>query len=182
MWWSGTLSYPWIMLDRQIQLIERCTKDTTTFEAVPFHFIISVPPALCILPHRIFPEDTSIQVVPKSYYSVWNEYAKGTIIESSRATFLFEPLTTERNASKIWGALDAGGFLAYASTTTYTTTNGIGVIEVIKASGIEEGKFFDWAFIDHPNGQTTLSILAPHTSDGAVFHELINALRLSSND
>lgn len=179
MWLAGTLSYPWIMIDRQVQLLTRCEwQKETSFPAKPFHFTIVTPTDLCILPHRIFPEDTTVQIVPRRYYSVWNEYAKGTIVEASRATFLFEPLTSERNAGRIADALSAGGFLRVASTTQYTTPNGFSVIEVHNALGIEDGKLFDWAFIDHPDGQSTLSILSTHTEDQTVFHKLIEALRI----
>jgi len=182
MFMTGTLSYPWIMLDRQTQLLTRCIHPTQTFDAAPFGFTISAPQNRCILPHRIFPADTSIQIVPEGYYSVWNEYAKGTIAEASLATFLFEPLTPERNAQTILRTLESGGFLVQASTTEYVTANGFTVIEVRNASGIEAGKLFDWALIDHPNGKTTLSILSLHPEDPTIFHELINQLAVTHNE
>lgn len=180
MWQNGTITYPWIMLDRQVQLLSRCAHGGQTFVADPFGVTITAPDAMCILPHRIFPEDTSVQIVPRGYYSVWNEYAKGTIVEAARATFLFEQHTSERNAQVILGALDAGGFLTHASTTNYVTPNGLAVTEVHNASGIEEGKLFDWAFIDLPGERYTLSILSSHPEDQAIFHSLINTLDRSA--
>lgn len=177
MLFNGTISYPWILLDRQVQLIARCNFGDQQFLAEPFGVTITAPADLCILPHRIFPEDTSVQIVPRGTYSVWNEYAKGTIIEATRATLLFENTTSERNASTIMHGLDAGGFLKQASTTEYRTANGLMVTEVHNASGIEEGTLFDWAFIDLPGGHYTLSILSQHPEDQTIFHEVINNLR-----
>jgi hypothetical protein len=178
MWVGGTIAYPWIMLDRQVQSIAHCTYGSQEFAAAPFGFVISVPNELCILPHRIFPEDTSIQILPRGFYSVWNEYAKGTVIDASVATLLFENMTPERNSATIFHALDAGGFLLSATTTTYKTPNGFTVTEVHNATGIESGKLFDWAFIDHPDGKYTLSILSSHPEDPTIFHKIITSLKI----
>jgi len=174
---TGTLSYPYIMLDRQIQLISRCMFSPSSFDAAPFGYSILVPDDYCVLPHRMFPEDTSIQVVPKGFYFVFNEYAFGSIASASKASILFEPTTPERNKRTLPGILIQGGF-ASGSSITEEHTNGHDVpFSIVRmATGIEEGKRFHWAFTDNSSTGYTATILTADPAQPEVFESIIDGM------
>ncbi len=177
MWATGTLSYPWIMLDRQVQLVSRCMYADPSFSADAFGFSIAAPNDYCVLPHRQFPTDASIQIVPKGYYFVFNEYALGTVVNATRASILFDHTTTERNAGSLLGALHAGGFLEGATIDRRTNKNGIQFVIVSGAKGIaDDGHRFLWAFADHPVRPFTITILSAHPENPMVFNAVIDEL------
>ncbi len=175
--YTGTLSYPWILLDRQSELISRCVVSSTTeVLATSFNFRASVPATSCVLPHRIFPEDGTVQIIPRGLYSVISEYANGSIINASQGTLLFEPLTKERNSKAIIQTLINGGFINQTSVQTYKNTAGLTIIEVTGASSIEPKKLYNWAFIDNPDGKSMVSILIPQEKNQDTFHALIKTM------
>lgn len=175
--YTGKLSYPWILLDRQSELISRCViSSTTEVLATSFNFRASVPATSCVVPHRIFPEDGTVQIIPRGLYGVISEYAKGSIINASEGTLLFEPLTKERNAEAIVHTLIEGGFINQSSVQTYKNSAGLTIIEVTGASSIEPKKIYNWAFIDNPDGKSMVSILIPQKEKQNVFHTLIKTM------
>lgn len=173
---TGTLSYPAIMIDRQIQLISRCVFSDSKFVSEDYGLIILAPSDYCILPHRLFPKDGSIQVVPKGWYFVLNEYAAGTIATESRASILFDIRNETRNRKAFLAALEAGGFLDGATVEEHTNTHGIQMTIVHNARGIESGKLFLWAFIDHPTRPISISVLSSRVDDPIVFDAILDGM------
>jgi hypothetical protein len=174
---TGTLSYPIIMVERQLQLLSRCIFSNSEFVAQDYGFIFLVPNDYCVLPHRLFPEDGSIQIIPRGLYSVINEYAKGTIAAESRASILFDRQSETRNRRAFLATLQAGGFLDGATVEEHTNSTGVKMTIVRNARGIESGKLFQWAFIDHPKRPISVSILSSHVDDPAVFEAVLDGMR-----
>lgn len=175
--WTGTLSYPAIMLDRQIQLISRCVIADSSFVAEDFGFSFLAPSDYCVLPHRLFPRDGSIQVVPRGWYFVVNEYAAGTIATESRASILFDFRTEIRNKAAFLAALEAGGFLDGATVEEHENATGLRMTIVRNARGIEEGRRFNWAFVDHPTKPISVSVLSSFIGDPIVFWAVLDGMR-----
>lgn len=173
---SGTLSYPWIMIDRQIQSLVVCTYGTSTFTTEEFGFTFIAPSDFCFLPHRIFPEDTSVQVLPKDFYFSFNEYAKGTVTSAAHATLLFEPAIDGRRPADLVLALEKGGFLEGATLTNETNPAGLYFYKITNAKGIDDTKRFNWAFTMHPDGKSVLTILSAKVDDPTIFNTLIDSV------
>ncbi|MDO8521424.1 MAG: hypothetical protein Q7S52_04875 [bacterium] len=174
---TGTLSYPYIMIDRQIQLISSCVFGGNSFSATPYGFQFSAPKGFCFVPNRLFPADGSIQVLPRGWYSVINEYARASVFAATRATILLESVTPGRSPSEALDALTRGGFLRNAEVINTVNPHGISIILVKNATGIEGGNArYDWAFALHPNGKIFLSVLSFHPEDPEVFQYVIDSI------
>jgi hypothetical protein len=180
MWmaFTGTLSYPYIMADRQIQSIRHCMFGKPTFDTQDYGFRFTVSPDLCILPHRIFPDDGSIQVVPKGFYFVISEYAKGTVVDASKGTYLFERKADGRTIPIVMNALEKGGFLEGAKTDVVMNKYGVPLTVVRGAKGLDESLRFNWAFAMNGRDDILLSILSPEKGDDASFQMLLDSVEL----
>jgi hypothetical protein len=176
MWHTETLSYPWIMADRQIQSLRECTFGDPTFETPTYGFRFSVPSEYCILPHRIFPDDSSLQIVPKAFYFSLNEYISGSVSRVSRGSVLFERTSDGRTIPAVMDALRMGGFLASATTSEYTNPSGVTFTVVRHATGIVEGKYFDWAFAENRDGTILLSLLSQEEVTPSIFETLLDGI------
>jgi hypothetical protein len=174
---TGTLSYPAIMIERQAQLISRCVFSDSEFVSPDYGFIFLAPSDYCLLPHRLFPRDGTIQVVPKGWYFVINEYAAGTIVSEARASILFDRKNELRNKSAFMAALQAGGFLEGATIEERVNSSGIQMTIVHNAKGIEAGRRFEWAFIDHPTRPFSISVLSSRIDDPIVFEAVLDGLK-----
>lgn len=174
---SGTLSYPYILIDRQIELRKYCAHGgIQEFDAPTFGFHISAPSEYCVLPHRIFPEDTSIQIVPTGNYSVINEYGKSTIINATRATLLFEHLEQGRSPEELIAKMRQGGFLQGATEKEFQTKQGLHVFLLENTGGLDGTSRYSWAFILHPDGKSLLSVLTEYPEAPDTFNYIINNL------
>lgn len=173
MTFAGTLSYPYIMLDRQVQMIKFCNNGTTVFGATEFGIELSIPEGNCFLPNRIFPSDTGIQVLPKGFYFVLNEYIKGSVVENSKSTITFEPVTGERSSEMVMDNLKRGGFLSDAKVEKYKNKNGLDVILARNVSGLDAGTHYDWAFVVKPGGKYFFSVMLDKTDQREVFDYLV---------
>lgn len=173
---TGTLSYPYIMVDRQIELLRYCSHDTTVFDTKDYGFHIEAPTGFCILPHRIFPADGSIQVVPTGKYSVINEYAKGTINNVSQATILFEQSEVGRSPEELLKNMESGGFLNEATISEFTNKQNLHVYVVKNTTGLDAGPHYNWAFVLHPNGKVLLSVLNSRPETPEVFDYILDHL------
>ncbi len=175
---TGTLSYPYILVDRQIELLKYCSKGTTEFDTKDFGFHISAPAGYCILPHRIFPADGSIQIVPAGKYSVINEYAKGTIIGAAQATILFEKTEEGRSPEQLLEKMRQGGFLKEAKITEFTNKQNLRIVLATNTTGLdtETNPHFNWAFVVHPNGKVMTSVLTAHPETPETFNYILDHL------
>ncbi|MEN9582398.1 MAG: hypothetical protein RL641_352 [Candidatus Parcubacteria bacterium] len=180
--WTGTLTYPYIMADRQIELIKYCSRGIDTIESKDFGFTINAPDGYCVLPHRIFPKDGSIHIIPKGNYSVINEYAKGTITQASMATILFEKTKTGRSPEELIENMRLGGFLEGAEVSKYTTKNGLDVVLAKNTIGLDPTARYDWAFILHPDGKVLISVLGAHPESPEVFNYVIDNLDITAKN
>lgn len=161
------------MLDRQIQSITDCTFGSSTFSTDTYGSSFSVPEEYCVLPNRIFPRDGNIEIVPKGWYFVFNEYAKGTVARASKATILFEPLTKERSPEIIIQTLNNGKFLNMSNVSKITSASGIAFTIATSVSGSDD-ELYDWAFAEHPNKKYFVAIVGKHSTDHTVSDSLIN--------
>lgn len=177
MYLTDTLSYPYVLVSRQIQMIKYCYLGNNEFTTKEYGFSVSVPGQYCFLPNRIFPDDGSVHVLPKGGYFVINEYATGSVLRNAKSTLLFEPIASDRNTPVVLDALKKGGFLVDAKITEIKNKNGIKITLVHNVRGIDESKHFDWAFIDHPNGKIFLSVLLANTEDKSVFNYILDNLK-----
>jgi len=177
MWRTGTLSYPYIMTERQIQLIMHCVQPKSQFIANQFGYVIEIPTEYCAIPHRIYPRDGTVHIIPKGWYFVFNEYAKGTVTENAVATLLFINDTNGEEISSNKNSLRMGGFLDTASTSKFTNSQGVSVVEYDNASGIIDGERFNWAFIVHPEARTSLTIQTRKTQDNPIYGKVIANIR-----
>ena len=173
----GTLSYPYIMLDRQVQMIRFCGYGSNEFVASEFGVELSIPTGNCFLPNRIFPSDTGIQVLPKGFYFVLNEYIKGTVVQSSKSTITFEPVTGERSPETVMENLKRGGFLSDAKIEKYKNKNGLDVTMARNVSGLDAGTHYDWAFVMVPGGKYFFSVMLDKTDQREVFEYLVENAR-----
>jgi hypothetical protein len=179
MGFTGTLSYPYILLDRQIELISDCAFGTNSFTTDTFGYSFSVPREYCILPNRLFPLDGSIEIVPKGWYFVINEYAKGTIAEGAKATLLFEPITSDRDPQIILQSLINGKFLIAKNISNTTNASGIGFILADSVLGADDQPY-DWAFSTRPDKKYFLAIITKHSDDQTVGKYLLENLKLKN--
>jgi hypothetical protein len=172
---TNTLSYPYILISRQIGLTKYCAhggiNELTTRE---FGFQIISPTGYCLLPHRLFPADGSIQVVPNGNYSVINEYAKGSIIKAAQATILFEKAEAGRSPQELVEKMRQGRFLDEAQVSEFTNKKGLHIVLLKNTIGLDETSHYDWAFIMHPNGTVLFSILTAHPENPDVFNYVID--------
>jgi hypothetical protein len=172
----GTLSYPYIMVERQVQMIKYCRESHTDFLASDFGFTLETPEGYCFLPNREYPKDTTVQILPKGNYFVLNEYIKGTVIENSRATVIFEPVTKERNPESMIEAMAKGGFLQGSNTQDIENKNGVKMILIRGAKGIDVNERSDWAFILNKKGNYMVSILLNKPEISDVYNYLVENL------
>ncbi len=176
--YTGTLSYPYIMVDRQIQSLGRCVFGDPIFESPFYGFRFTTSPDLCILPHRIFPEDGSIQIVPKGFYFVIMEYAKGSVVEASKGTYLFERRADGRTIPVVMTALEQGGFLDGATTDVVKNIHGIPFTVVRGAKGLNSSLRFNWAFAMNGRDDILLSVLSRETEEDATFQALLDGVEI----
>ncbi len=172
---TNTLAYPYIILDRQVQSLKDCTFGSTHFTTDFYRFSFSSPEGYCVLPNRLFPEDGSIEIVPKGWYFVLNEYAQGTVAEASRATLLFEPVTVERDPEKIIQTLVNGKFLDMSNVSIKTASSGIEFVLANSTRGTDD-ELYDWAFATHPDKNNFVAIVARHSTDQVVRDYLLETL------
>ncbi len=176
---TGTITYPYIMIDRQIQSIRDCTFGSSSFKTDTYGFSFTVPEGFCVLPNRLFPLDGSIEIVPKGWYFVLNEYIKGTVARGSRATLLFEPVLPDRDPQQIVETLVKGGFLDRSHISATTTATGLSYTLLDSALGTD-AEAYDWAFTTGAGGQYFLGIVMHHKQDDPVWNHLLNSLQISS--
>ncbi len=173
---TGTLSYPYILFDRQIQSIRDCTFGSQYFNSVTNKFSFSAPEGYCVLPNRLFPVDGSVEIVPKGWYFVINEYAKGTVAKGSAVTLLFEPVTSERDPKKIIQTLIHGNFAEEKNVSTLTTPNGTVFTTLTNTRGTDDN-FYDWAFTVHPDKKVFLAVVTKHTEQNPAKDFLLNSIQ-----
>lgn len=176
MTYMGTLSYPYIMVVRQIQMLSFCHSEHTSFDAVDFGFQFEIPSKYCFLPNREYPKDTTVQLIPSGPYFVLNEYIKGTVVENTRATIIFEPVTAERNPESILDSMAKGGFLQGSNRENILNKNGVKIILIHGAKGIESSERSDWAFVLNKKGDYMLTLLLTKRDRGEVFTYLVENL------
>lgn len=158
-------------------MIKFCHFGNNNFVTEEYGFSVSLPEEYCFLPNRLFPEDGSVHVLPKGWYSSINEYAFGSVVNNSKSTLLFEPIKDDRNLSAVLNALTQGGFMQGAKTREFTNKNNIHIYIVEDAKGVDETKRYDWAFITHPNGKIFLSLLLINTEDKTVFDYILENIK-----
>jgi hypothetical protein len=173
MWITDTLSYPFIMTERQYQLIRYCVHPSSTFITTEYGYAFPVPEGYCAIPHRIFPDDGTVHIIPKGWYFVFNEYAKGTVTENSVATLLFIHDSNGEEISSNINSLRMGGFLDEATSKEMTNAKGLSIREFDNAKGILEGKRFNWAFIVNPNNKTSLTVLLNTVHETKIYDDII---------
>ena len=174
---TDTLSYPYILTSRQIQMLKYCYSGSNEFNTTEYGFTVNIPDGYCFLPNRLFPDDGSIQILPKGLYSVINEYAKGTVILNSKSTLLFEPIVSDRNTPAVLDALKSGGFMSDATIKKWTNNNKVNIYLVSNTKGVDESRHYNWAFIEHPNGKVFLSILLSNINDSVIFNYILDNIR-----
>lgn len=157
-------------------MIKSCVYGANSMNISEFGFAIQVPEGNCILPNREFPLDTTIQIVPRGFYFVLNEYISGSIVNNTKATLIFEPENDARNVEVIMQSLRAGGFLKNARVSTITNSQGAEIVEVKNAAGIDGQGSYDWAFIRNVKKKTLLSVLLIHTDDSGVYESLLKTI------
>jgi len=177
MGFTGTLSYPYILLDRQIELISDCAFGTNNFTTNVYGYSFSVPKKYCILPDRLFPVDGSIEIVPSGWYFVFNEYAKGTIAEGAKATLLFEPVVADRDPQLIIQSLIKGSFLNPNNISSIKNSSGIDFILADSVLGADN-QLYNWAFSIRPDKKYFLAIITKHSDDQTVGKDLLENLKL----
>jgi hypothetical protein len=170
---TGTLLYPFIMIDRQVQSIKDCTFGSPHFNTDFYDASFSVPETYCVLPNRLFPRDGSIEIVPKGWYFVFNEYAKGTVASGSIVTLLFEPVMPDRDPDKIIQTLVSGNFLDIKDVTSTTTASGTRFIFASNARGTDDNRY-DWAFVVRPDNKYFVAIVGHHADSEPVREYLFN--------
>ena len=172
---NGTLSYPYIMASRQIQLLANCAFGSNHFSSEDKGFSFEVPEGYCILPNRLFPRDGSIEIVPKGWYFVFNEYAKGTVAQASQATLLFEPVQPDRDPSQIIGNLIDGRFASPTNIHPSTTQSGTDFTLVDKVKGTDAQRY-NWAFTTHPDGKIFLGIVTKDSADNTIRSYIMDSI------
>jgi len=163
------------MLDRQAQSIKDCTFGSSSFTTDDYGSSFEVPEGYCTLPNRLFPIDGSVEIVPKDWYFVFNEYAKGTVAKASQATVLYEPITSERSPELIIQTLLNGKFLNINNVSSIVSPSGINFILADSASGSDD-ELYDWAFAEHPNKKYFVAIVGRHSTDHVVRDYLLETL------
>jgi len=175
---TDTLSYPYILADRQIELISRCVFDSNNFTTDFYGYSFSAPKGYCVLPDRLFPVDGSIEIVPRGWYFVFNEYAEGTIAEGAKATLLFEPMTTERNPDSIIHSLISGKFLDATNIGSTINSSGVGFTLANNVLGADN-RPYDWAFATRPDKKYFLAIVTKSLDNQEVGQYILKDLKLN---
>ena len=178
MFFTGTLSYPYILADRQIELISRCAFGSNNFSTDFYGYKFSAPEGYCVLPDRLFPTDGSIEIVPKGWYFVFNEYAEGTIAEGAKATILFEPMTTDRNPDSIIHNLINGKFLDAKNIGSTINSSGVGFTLANNVLGADNLPY-NWAFATRPDKKYFLAIVTKNSDDQTVGQYILKDLSLN---
>jgi len=176
MTFTGTLSYPYILADRQIELISRCVFDSNNFTTDYYGYSFSAPKGYCVLPDRLFPVDGSIEIVRKGWYFVFNEYAEGTIAEGAKATLLFEPMTADRNPDSIIHSLISGKFLNPTNIGSTINPAGIGFTLANNVLGADNQPY-NWAFSTRSDKKYFLAIVTKSLDDQAVGQYILKDLK-----
>ena len=175
---TGTLSYPYILADRQIELISRCAFGSNSFKTDTYGYSFSAPKGYCVLPDRQFPVDGSIEIVPKGWYFVFNEYAEGTIAKGAKATVLFEPMTTDRNPDSIIHSLIDGKFLKATNISSTINSSGIGFTLANSVLGTDNQPY-NWAFATRSDKKYFLAIVTKNLDDQAVGQYILKDFSLN---
>ena len=174
---TDTITYPYIMADRQVQSIRDCTFGSQSFETDTYGFSFTAPEGFCVLPNRIFPLDGSIEIVPKGWYFVFNEYAKGTVARGSRMTILFEPVLPDRDPEQIVETLVKGGFLDRKNISATTTSTGVNYTILTNTRGTDDS-LYDWAFTTRPDGKYFVGIVMHHADNDPIWNHLLGSIKL----
>lgn len=177
LWLTDTWSYPLIMLSRQIQLIRDCAYPETTFISPDHGFAFAVPAGYCALPHRRFPEDGTIQIVPGGWYFVINEYAYGSVARVSEAAVFMERTSTKRNRSAIIDAMTRGGFFADAPRKDLTNESELAMTTFANVRGVDEESRYNWAFIESPDGSALVTAVTDRVADPRIFDAVVASVR-----
>ena len=175
---SGTLSYPYILADRQIELISRCAFGSNNFTTDFYGYKFSAPEGYCVLPDRLFPVDGSIEIVPRGWYFVFNEYANGTIAEGAKATILFEPMTADRNPDSIIHNLIDGKFLNEKNIGSTINNSGIGFTLANSVLGTDN-QSYNWAFATRLDKKYFLAIVTKNSDDQTVGQYILKDLSVN---
>lgn len=174
---TDTLSYPYILISRQVQMLKYCRQGSTEFTTTEYSFTVKIPDGYCFLPNRIFPDDGSIHILPKGLYSSINEYATGSVINNSKSTLLFEPIRNDRNTPAVLEALQKGGFMSDATSKEWVNKYGTKIYLVMNVKGVDVTKHYDWAFIENTNKKIFLSVLLSNTDDSTVFDYILENIK-----
>lgn len=174
---TDTLSYPYILVSRQIQMLKYCRNASSEFVTKEYSFTVKVPDGYCFLPNRLFPDDGSVHILPKGLYSSINEYATGSVINNSKSTLLFEPIRSDRNIQAVLEALKKGGFMSEATSKEMKNKNGVKIYLVTSTKGVDESKYYNWAFIENKEKNVFLSILLSNTEDSSVFDYVLENIK-----
>ena len=175
---TGTLSYPYIFADRQIELLSRCVFSSNNFSTDFYGYSFSAPKGYCVLPDRLFPTDGSIEIVPRGWYFVFNEYAEGTIAQEAKVTLLFEPITNERNPASIIHNLINGKFLNAINIGSTINSSGIGFTLVKNVLGADN-QTYNWAFATRPDKKYFLAVVTKSSDDQTVGQYILKDLSLN---
>lgn len=174
LFWNGADSYAFIMVQRQTQLIRQCAFGSSTFEIAPIRARFSVPQDLCILPSRLFPAEPTIEILPRGWYFVFNEYAAGTVAKAAKGVIVFEPILPDRSPERVGESLVAGGFAHATALGIATTSHGYPYHDFSAVTGIDEARH-DWAIFS-ADGQ--MLEIVTRTDEKALRDTILNSLRL----
>lgn len=178
MYQEGTITYPYIMADRQVQSLRLCTfGDHHEFDAKEFGFNISVPEKFCILPNRQYPKDGSFQLIPKDFYFSFNEYAFGSVVEVSQGYVMTEERNQRRSVEGVLGAFMGGQFINNGKISTSTNKNGLHITRVDHVSDVFYTGFYDWVLVDSPDNAYFFSGYVPEKVDHTVFNYMVDNLK-----
>lgn len=178
MYQAGTITYPYIMADRQVQSLRLCTfGDHSEFNAKEYGFDISVPAKFCVFPNRQYPKDGSFQIIPKGFYFSFNEYAFGTVVDASQAYVMTEERNQRRSVEGVLGAFMGGKFIDSGTISTSTNKNGLHITRVDHVADVFYSNYYDWVLVDSPDNAYFFSGYVPEKVDHTVFNYMVDNLK-----
>jgi hypothetical protein len=175
LWASGGLEFLMIVVERQAQSVRQCVFGGSAFDASAHGLRVIAREGYCILPHRLYPEDGSLHVLPRGFYFVLAEYFRGSVLLASQTGIYIEP-ANGRTPQDIVHVLDAGGFLAGATREDRTNGEGLAFIILRDTLGADGEARFDRAYLLSPDGQYLVTILARRAEDRATFDAVLREM------